>query len=334
MSQSGPSPAVVAWIGGSSNVLHRSKADKAKRAAGKKLGRRQLLPSKVLDDLSLSCAEQPVVADVYISQAMRTLDQHALLQHALRTRPDAVVVTLNPLWAFNDRGINQRQDILQGALYHGVADPSLMYWAGLIGQPANFAYASSAQFLPIVRDRWDYHRQISAFVKKYQPDIQGTRKEKRARKRKLKKQLRVLNTAHRFPQCAPDCIVTQDDGAGYRLIRRMFETIHASGVQAIIYEAPVNLDRLVAKAPERPAARTREAFAGVLKAQSAAVRKIADDINSPNISVLTADDWSPAGLKFADMIHVTDVGTAPKELAARLSPLVCDTGVNIKGAGQ
>jgi len=311
-----PSPATIAWVGGSSTVVNPNRARRAKNAPPPQI---QLLPSKVLDVLADSCRDEAAVVDIYIARAMRTLDQYVFLQHALKSKPDTVVVTLNPLWIFNERGVNQRQDVIQGALYRGAADTSVMYWAGLIGQPANFAFASAARFLPVVRDRRDYHQRVSSLVGEFQPA--GLRKGK---KRKNKKRSRKFSKKpHRFWKCAPGCIETDDSGAGYQLLHATFAAIRDANINAVIYEAPVNMDLLMTKVSERPVESTRREFENVIKVQRAVVRQIAQEFSSPRITLVTADDWSLEDLKFHDMIHLTDAGTLPNELASRLSSTVC-----------
>jgi len=178
-----PAAKTIAWIGGSSTVVNPNRAKRAKNAPPPEI---ELLPSKVLDALEQNCASDAAVVDIYIARAMRTLDQHVFLRHALNTKPQTVIVTLNPLWIFNERGVNQRQDVLQGALYRGATDSSVNRWASLIGQPANFAFASAARVLPVVRDRRDYHQQVSGFVHQFQPDQPRKKPKRKAKKRSRK----------------------------------------------------------------------------------------------------------------------------------------------------
>ncbi len=331
--QISPQTKTIAWVGGSSTMqyrdVHKARKKKnqdldkaARKAKRQKRKLRELLPSKVLDELTQRCDLDSVV-DVYINPGMRTLDQYIFLQHVLATKPTALILTLNPYWAFNDFALNRRQDVFPGALYRGVDDELTRFWSSVLGQPSDFAYARAARVLPVVRDRWDYHRQLFEFWQGVQPNIQGTQKQRNQRKRQLRKEAqRESVDTLRMSRCAPDCINVDPDGASYRLLRQMFEMIRNSGVNAVVYEAPLNLKGLMDDVPDASDENLAAQFASLLKQQSAAIRTIADEFSSPSVSVITADDWEPDGLKFNDVIHLSSMGNLPQELTDALAPMV------------
>ena len=176
----------------------------------------------------------------------------------------------------------------------------------------------------MVRDRWDYHRHIFEFWQGVQPNIQGTRKQSNLRKRQRRAQAQEATTdTLRMSRCAPDCIQVDSDGASYKLVRRMFELLKSSGINALVYEAPLNLQGLLDDVPDHANRNLRSEFVALLKPQSVAIRNLAEQFESPNLKIVTANDWNPQNLKFNDVIHLSELGTMSVELAIELAPLVC-----------
>jgi hypothetical protein len=83
----------IAWIGGSETM-----------AVGPKTS--AFIPQLVTDEIK-TVDGQSVSTDIYYLNAIRLADELAALSAALESKPDLVVVSLNPVWVLNDLAVQQ-----------------------------------------------------------------------------------------------------------------------------------------------------------------------------------------------------------------------------------
>ena len=94
----------IAWIGGS-EIL------------GVRPGHKSIIPGLVNDRID-SVDGKRTATDIYFLNAMRLGDELSALHRALASKPDLVVVSLNPVWVANDLAV-QQWGYLDGLLARG-----------------------------------------------------------------------------------------------------------------------------------------------------------------------------------------------------------------------
>ena len=131
----------IAWVAGSS-IQGVEPAD------------RTFLPDELAKVLPV-VDDRPVAIDMYFLSGMRVLDEYAAVLTALEDEPDMIVVTLNPIWALNDRAI-QGWDNLDGRLVELLwNDPSRWGMLASLASPGDAFWALSNQ-LDVFEDRYHW----------------------------------------------------------------------------------------------------------------------------------------------------------------------------------
>lgn len=131
----------IAWVAGSS-------------VQGVEPGDRTFLPDEIAKVLPM-VDDRPVAVDMYFLSGMRVLDEYAAVLTALEDEPDMIVVTLNPIWALNDRAI-QGWDNLDGRLVEFLwNDPSRWGLLASLASPSDALWALSNR-LSIFEDRYHW----------------------------------------------------------------------------------------------------------------------------------------------------------------------------------
>jgi len=138
-----PSTYQVAWIGGSETL-----------AVGAKT--RAFIPGLVTKRIKTVDGRR-VSTDIYYLNAIRLADQLAALSTALASKPDLVVVSLNPVWVMNDLAV-QQWDYLDGELaQHSAWPPSRWPVAASLVSPGDVGWKLLSGVSPDgVGDRFDW----------------------------------------------------------------------------------------------------------------------------------------------------------------------------------
>lgn len=137
----------IAWIGGSEVLGVNPKA-------------RSVIPGLVNDRIR-SVDGRPARTDIYFLNAIRLGDELAALKKALSTKPDLVVVSLNPVWVLNDLAVQQwgylNGDLVRGSLW----PPSDWPVAASLVSPGDVGWRVLSRVSSAVRDRFDWGVQMT-----------------------------------------------------------------------------------------------------------------------------------------------------------------------------
>jgi hypothetical protein len=138
-----PSRYQVAWIGGSETL-----------AVGAKT--RAFIPALVTERIGKVDGRR-VSTDIYYLNAIRLADQLAALSTALASKPDLVVVSLNPVWVMNDLAV-QQWGYLDGELaQHSAWPPSRWPVAASLVGPGDVGWKLLSGISPDgIGDRYDW----------------------------------------------------------------------------------------------------------------------------------------------------------------------------------
>lgn len=154
-----PAPAAatarIAWISDSSSQF---------RDPGG--GYADYLPDAVLDGLADGNAACRYEVLAYVLNAQRLYDSYICLLDALKHRPSAVVMSLNPVWSFERRSLLFRRHLMRTAGQCLTARPRDVAWYAALAEPSAWADAALAPLLPALRDRHDWHARLQRIAGK------------------------------------------------------------------------------------------------------------------------------------------------------------------------
>ncbi|MGN6611781.1 MAG: hypothetical protein ACTHLJ_08385 [Angustibacter sp.] len=236
---SAPGTFRVAWVGGSETV-----------AVGQRT--RAFIPQLVADRVG-SVDGRSISTDVYYLSAARLVDELAGLSAALETKPDLVVVSLNPVWVLNDVAV-QQWGYLDGVLaQHSAWPPSRWPVAASLVSPGDVGWKAASWVSPrAVGDRYEWGvriarrtqdlsllhttrapapaldplqelavtRPVDFWFRQYQPTPQGSTLAVR--------QLRIMQRE-----------VESRSSFNRTVLREMLEMVDRAGVDAYFYMPPI-----------------------------------------------------------------------------------------------
>ncbi|WP_027863226.1 hypothetical protein [Marmoricola sp. URHB0036] len=129
----------IAWIGGSEILGVRPR-------------HQSIIPGRVNDRIHAVDGKRPAT-DVYFQNAMRLADELSSLHRALASKPDLVVVSLNPVWVLNDLGV-QQWGYMDGLLARGsVWPPSDWPVAASLVSPGDVGWKGLSSLFGSIDDR-------------------------------------------------------------------------------------------------------------------------------------------------------------------------------------
>jgi hypothetical protein len=230
----------VAWIGGSET-----------QAVGAKT--RAFIPGLVSKRVGRVDGKL-VSTDLYYLDAIRLIDEVAALSSALSSKPDLVVISLNPVWVLNDLAA-QQWDYLDGSLASGnLWPPSRWAIAASFLSPGDVGWrVLSAASAPLVGDRFEWGLDLSAQTSGLSfLDVVTSKKPPSTGLSALAERRPVDFWASQFVSSRPT-----SDLAGKQLnilerevvsrsslnavaVRQMFEMVRTAGVPAYFYVHPIN----------------------------------------------------------------------------------------------
>ncbi len=150
-----PSKFTIAWIGTSTlqNVAP---------------GNYRFIPADVVAQLP-RIDGKPVQVNMYLFEGGRMMDIYAATADAVATKPDMVLVDMNPLWLFNDRQIQEWDNLDSAAFGDLVTD--LQNWPLLAGlySPSDAALAAASSHLGAIRNRWSYAQRLHDEINRLSP---------------------------------------------------------------------------------------------------------------------------------------------------------------------
>lgn len=132
----------IAWVGGS-EVL----------GVGAK--HRAFIPAVVTDQIG-SVDDKLVSTDIYFLNAIRLVDELTAMTAAVATKPDLVVVSLNPFWVLNDLAV-QQWGYLDGVLaLHLRGSPTAWPVAASLVSPGDAGWKLLSVLSDAVNERFDW----------------------------------------------------------------------------------------------------------------------------------------------------------------------------------
>jgi hypothetical protein len=151
-----PHKFTIAWIGGSTIQTVKP-------------GHHGFLPVDVLDRLP-NIDGKPVQVNMYLMEASRIFDLQVATADALATKPDLVILDLNPIWLFNPNAIQSYDNLNSAALPELVPDPGNWPLMQALYAPNDLALSLASDHLSSIRDRWSYALKLRAAVNKFAPN--------------------------------------------------------------------------------------------------------------------------------------------------------------------
>ena len=145
----------IAWIGAS--TLQSIKP-----------GRYTFIPSDV-QQLIPRIQGRDVYVDMYFLSGARSVDVYAATQAAIAAKPDLIVLSLNPVWMFNDRAIQSWPNLDGIVATRGISDPGAWPLLASLVSPSDLALGEASRRLPAIRDRWSYAVEVRKQVGRLSP---------------------------------------------------------------------------------------------------------------------------------------------------------------------
>jgi len=112
---------------------------------------------------------KPVQINMYLMEASRTFDLFAATADALKTKPDLVVLDLNPIWLFNPNDIQSWTNFNPAAFPSLVTDPGNWPLLSALYSPSDVALSLASGHLASIRDRWSYAKKLREAIDKMTP---------------------------------------------------------------------------------------------------------------------------------------------------------------------
>jgi hypothetical protein len=155
-----PSKFTIAWVGGSTIQTVKP-------------GKPGFLPLDVIDRMP-EVDGKPVAVNIYLMEASRIFDLYAALAQAVATRPDMIVLDLNPLWIFNPNAVQEWPNLNPAAFPDLVSQPGTWPLLGSLYSPSDLALSGAASHLSAIRDRWTYSKKLLELNARLAPNAAPT----------------------------------------------------------------------------------------------------------------------------------------------------------------
>lgn len=147
----------VAWVGGSSLQARNEDASL-----------RRFIPSLVRSQIP-EVDGREVWVDVYLLQAMRTWDEYVSVLSALQEEVDLLVVTLNPVWLFNDSAVSSWPNLAPTAAEEVWSNPRSWPLALSLVTPSDVLTGAAGDRFDAVNERWSYARELTRRIADWTP---------------------------------------------------------------------------------------------------------------------------------------------------------------------
>lgn len=280
---------------------------------------------------------KPVRVNMYLFEGGRLMDLYAAIEDALATKPDLVMLDLNPLWLFNDRAIQGWPNLNTAVFNHLLKVPSSWPIVASLYQPSEGALALASSHLSVLRDRWTYANKLRDMIASMTP-INPPALPKGPQKRPtglafvatMQTPLSFWNYYRPIAPLGPGPLPLQEalirgsrtDGSLMNddILGSLFGSLAASKIPSIAYMPPINPVSLahpgVDAALKRIEAHTAQ-IAGEHKAKTLLVK------SQSAIRVLH-------GLQFKDIAHMT----YSTPMVDYLTNLICSDLNSVSGAHE
>lgn len=277
-----------------------------------------------------------VHVQLYLLEGGRQYDLYTVLSKAIATKPDLIMLDLNPFWVFNDTQVQEWPN-LNGAVFGDmVGQPASWPYLAAFDTPSDLALAVGSSHLSVLRDRWSYAGSLRAKVAKLDPlnppkpdphpkPLTGT-----ARIAAMQSPLDFWETFRPIvPKGSPNDLLQQQllknsttDGSAINdgIVSAMFSAIVDSKIPTVAYVPAID-----------PSALTKPSVNAALARIEAHLQKIGDEHTASTFLLKSQSAIRTVhGLTFKDMAHMTY--DAP--MVDYLANLVCTEVLSQDPTGQ
>ena len=287
-------------------------------------GRYTFLPSDVQELLPKVDGKQ-VYVDMYFMSGARTFDLYAATQAAIASGADMIVISLNPVWLFNDSAIQGWPNLNGVTAVNTLKSPSNWPLDASLLSPSDAVLGEVSRFIPSINNRWSYAQSLNRKVAKLSP-LNTSHPPKPPKHPSQLQQISAMSVALSFwakyrPGTSKGTSVTDrelaflaggdpgKDSYNKVIVNQMFKSLKAYNKPVILY-----VDAIETSAMKNPAIDAQ------LTRIENEVRAISEKYQSPNMYV----HWQSVGrdvtgLKFDDIVHLAD----DRPLAVYLAGQVC-----------
>lgn len=298
----------IAWIGGSTIQTVPPRPG--------------FLPADVVQRLP-KIDGRPVQVTMYLMEASRVVDLYAATAEALSTKPDMVVLDLNPLWLFNTSEIQEWTNLNPAALPHLVTRPGTWPLLAAMYSPGDAALSIAARPSTAIRDRWSYSQRLQHDLDRISLVNQAPAKKSTAQLSgaaliaTMTSPLAFWNYYRLIPSDVPtlerypeELRLAKTDGSALNdlVVRQMLGALAASHIPSLAYLSAVD-----------PTTLTNPATEQALERVESHLRQIAGTTSARTLQV----QWQSGtrlvhGLAFRDMVHMTNDAPMADLLAGTL----------------
>jgi hypothetical protein len=254
---------------------------------------------------------KPVHVDMYLMEASRIFDLYAALAEAVSTKPDLIVLDVNPLWVFNANAVQEWTNLNPAVLPQLAARPGTWPLLGGLDSPRDVALSIAAGHFGSIRDRWSYSQKLLAENQRLAPNpappVSPVPGQPKPNGVQLIASMQSPYSFWNYYRLSPGdtegvkgypAILRQSrtDGSALNddIVNQMLATLAGSGIPAIAYVSAV--DPRTLDAPTDAALHGVENHLRTLAAQHQA-RTL--DVQWQSGTRLTQ------GMRFRDMVHMT-----------------------------
>ncbi len=302
----------IAWIGASEN----QSISKAKYT---------FVPAEV-QKIIPEIGGRPVVVDMYFLSGARIVDLYSAAQAAQASDADMIVLSLNPLWVFNDAAVQDWFNLNGETFVHDATDPSAWPLLAATQTPQSVTLGAAAGAFDSIRDRWTYSHDVRDLISHLSllDTSAGVRDPgPPSELAKIKAMTLPLNFWNQYrPPVDPNAdtaarqlgLLEQSDPNGGTfndiVVRQLLGSLRSWDKPALLYVPPIAPEVLTDPATNEALARIESHLADV-----------AAGYDSSRLTVLPESlARSLPPLEFNDIVHLKDVGPLAADLAAR----ICD----------
>jgi hypothetical protein len=230
----------ISWIGGSETL----------GVGGK---HRAYIPQVVSKAISTVDGKQ-ISTDVFYLDAIRLSDELSALGTALASKPDMVVISLNPVWVMNDLAV-QPWDYLDGNLaLHGAKSPATWPVLASLVSPGDVGWKALSELSSAVDDRYDWGVKLTDKTSglSFLHEVKNAKQPALSKLGALALRRPVDFFAEHGKVSQPnetlsdsqlDILVREDSSKSAfnkTVLRAMFDLVDRAGVDTYFYMAPIN----------------------------------------------------------------------------------------------
>jgi hypothetical protein len=280
---------------------------------------------------------KPVRVQMYLLEGGRMMDIYNAVTEALATKPDLLMVDLNPIWLFNDLQI-EAWDNLTGTVFADmVGDPANWPLLLELDSPSDAALGLAGKHLSALGDRWSYAQKLHDLLDKLAPNPPSVDARQPIAKLKglalvarMSSPLAFWNYYRRLVPANASRLKTQEallsrsrtDGsvATDRIVSAMLGSIAASKIPSIAYVPALD-----------PAALDDPGVDSSLRRVETRFAQLADRHRAPTLEVQPQSAIRVVkGLKFKDLVHMS----YDPPMVDYLANLICSSVKRLNPSGQ